>query len=252
MSRTGEIELLRDWFKKQLGTKEDPPNSNNIWYNTFYWGRPVSGSDYAWCVVFQWCAFYFTGLSHLFYDGGKVCRCSDLKKWAQKKGIWVTSGYRPGDLALMNTKGGSTPKHVGWIDKIDGEYAHCYEGNTSLAIKDYSNGGQVLYMPRKFKYVVGAVRIQYADYEEEDMDISKLTKDQISELKRLILPTLTDEEVYNLVQRAAAYAARLPAPDWSAEEYSKAMAAGVTDGTRPQAPVTRLEAALMAFRAGKK
>ena len=36
------------------------------------------------------------------------------------------------------------------------------------------------------------------------------------------------------------------------EEFEAAKAAGVTDGTRPQAPATREEVALMAFRAAKK
>ena len=36
----------------ELGTKESPPNSNNVKYNTWYYGHPVSGKNYPWCCVF--------------------------------------------------------------------------------------------------------------------------------------------------------------------------------------------------------
>lgn len=40
----------------QVGTKESPANSNNVKYNTWYYGHAVSGSAYPWCAVFvEWC-----------------------------------------------------------------------------------------------------------------------------------------------------------------------------------------------------
>lgn len=36
----------------QVGVKESPANSNNVKYNTWYYGRSVSGSAYPWCMVF--------------------------------------------------------------------------------------------------------------------------------------------------------------------------------------------------------
>ena len=42
--------------KSQLGTKESPKNSNNVIYNTWYYGHAVSGSAYPWCMTFvEWC-----------------------------------------------------------------------------------------------------------------------------------------------------------------------------------------------------
>ena len=42
--------------RRELGTKESPANSNRVKYNTWYYGREVSGSAYPWCAVFvQWC-----------------------------------------------------------------------------------------------------------------------------------------------------------------------------------------------------
>ena len=40
-------------------------------------------------------------------------------------------------------------------------------------------------------------------------------------------------------------------PGWAKAEYQEAIDLGITDGSRPNAPVTRLEAALMALRAKK-
>ena len=48
----------------EVGITEYPPNSNNVKYNTWYYGHPVQGSNYPWCCTF---------LSYLFYllDGGQ-------------------------------------------------------------------------------------------------------------------------------------------------------------------------------------
>lgn len=40
---------------RQLNVREDPPDSNNVRYNTWYYGREVSGKAYPWCMAFvQW------------------------------------------------------------------------------------------------------------------------------------------------------------------------------------------------------
>lgn len=40
----------------QVGVKEKPRNSNNVKYNTWYYGRKVSGDKYPWCMVYVcWC-----------------------------------------------------------------------------------------------------------------------------------------------------------------------------------------------------
>jgi len=36
----------------EAGTKESPANSNNVKYNTWYYGKAVTGSAYPWCAVF--------------------------------------------------------------------------------------------------------------------------------------------------------------------------------------------------------
>lgn len=40
----------------QVGVKESPANSNNVKYNTWFYGRAVYGSEFPWCCVFVcWC-----------------------------------------------------------------------------------------------------------------------------------------------------------------------------------------------------
>ena len=60
---------------------------------------------------------------------------------------------------------------------------------------------------------------------------------------------LTDEQCYQIVQKAQSYAANIPAPDWATRELGQAMEDGITDGARPTALATRAEAAIMAERA---
>lgn len=38
--------------KSQVGTKESPAGSNKVKYNTWYYGKEVSGSAYPWCAAF--------------------------------------------------------------------------------------------------------------------------------------------------------------------------------------------------------
>lgn len=70
-----------DIAKKEIGTKESPPNSNNVKYNTWYYGHPVSGSAYPWCATF---------VSWLFKAEQGLCKktasCADMLEWFEKKG----------------------------------------------------------------------------------------------------------------------------------------------------------------------
>lgn len=70
--------------------------------------------------------------------------------------------------------------------------------------------------------------------DEEDMDINKLT----------------DQEAYELLQKAYRYASTLPEPDWSKQEghWSKAISTAVTDGSNPERPIKRCEVVAMLGR----
>ena len=49
-------EKILEIARSQIGTRESPANSDNVKYNTVYYGREVSGK-YPWCAVFVWWVF---------------------------------------------------------------------------------------------------------------------------------------------------------------------------------------------------
>lgn len=59
--------------KSQIGVKESPANSNNVKYNTWYYGKAVSGSAYPWCCGFvEWCFAVLAGDIKINIGGEKV------------------------------------------------------------------------------------------------------------------------------------------------------------------------------------
>lgn len=49
------VDKIMELARKQIGITEMPPNSNNVKYNTWYYGHSVSGSAYPWCCTFiEW------------------------------------------------------------------------------------------------------------------------------------------------------------------------------------------------------
>lgn len=76
--------------------------------------------------------------------------------------------------------------------------------------------------------------LPYVDYEEDDMDIGKLT----------------DEEILALARRIDEVRGAQPVHDWDdfPEAWDKAVKDGVFDGTGPQNPVTREQLAVLRHR----
>ena len=155
------VSELLDIARKQIGVKENPPNSNNVRYNTWYYGREVSGGSYPWCVVFvQW----------VFDQAGVVlplrtASCGALMRAAQAAGCWVTENYRTGDVVIYDFPGGAATDHCGIVESVDGTYISAIEGNTSSASD--ADGGAVERRARKFAQIVGAVRPTYDKEVEE-------------------------------------------------------------------------------------
>ena len=110
--------------KREIGTSEKPANSNKVKYNTWYYGKTVSGSAYPWCAVF---------LSWVFGEAGAIC--------------------------LMDF-GKNRASHVGIVEKrnADGTYI-VIEGNTSVSSND--NGGKVMRRTRLKSSIRGFGRPEY-------------------------------------------------------------------------------------------
>lgn len=138
--------------KAELGTTEQPANSNKVKYNDTY-GK----GNIAWCCVFVWWVFRQAGADKLFYGGGKTAYCPDLLKF--HKGQAVTGNYRPGDIIFFNFSGGKGASHVGICESFDGTTITTIDGNTGT--DNEANGGAVMRRKRNKRYVIGAYRPDY-------------------------------------------------------------------------------------------
>ena len=128
--------------KSYIGTKESPANSNNVIFNTDYYGHPVNGSAYPWCCTFVWDIFRMCGASSLFFDGNKTASCTTVLRWAQQRGLIVNQG-QPGDLILFDWDYSGDADHIGFVEEYQGNGVYTtIEGNT--AIGNDSNGGEVM------------------------------------------------------------------------------------------------------------
>lgn len=120
---------------------EQPPDSNNVKYNTWYYGHAVSGQDYAWCVVFiMWCAEQ-AGCADVF---PRTAGTDALGNGMQSKGYryypirsttpFGGSAYTPvpGDIMLFTTGSSiSSSKHVGLVVGVESNGIWVVEGNTT-------------------------------------------------------------------------------------------------------------------------
>lgn len=223
--------------RKQLGICESPPSSNNVRYNTWYYGREVMGSAYPWCMVFvQWC-FAKSGMVLPL----RTASCGELMRAAKAAGQWVVRDFQPGDVVIYDFPGGAATDHCGIVEMELSDYGvQAIEGNTSQS-GSQSNGGMVCRKNRPRKYIVGAVRPKFdAEKEDNGMDINTM------------LAQMTDKQAYELVEKAQRYAAALPEPAWSQTEghWQRAIDGGVINGGSPEGLLKRDEFVAVMGRRG--
>ena len=114
--------------------------NNNVIFNTDYYGKEVSGSNYPWCAAFVWDIFRMCKAEKLFCDGAKTAYCPYIHSWGQRSGQLVdkTKGEY-GDIVLFDWNGDGIADHVGFILSRNGNGTYeTVEGNT--ASYNYSNG----------------------------------------------------------------------------------------------------------------
>lgn len=150
------VQEILDTAMAEVGVTEYPPNSNNVKYNTAYYGKEVSGSAYPWCCVFVWWVFaqYTPCLVK------KTASCQDLGNWFNSEGRWF-SEPQIGDVVFFhfNTNERWT-NHVGIVKAIKGNIIETIEGNTSISSDD--NGGAVMIRQRSAN-IVGYGRPAYQE-----------------------------------------------------------------------------------------
>lgn len=160
--------------RRELGTKESPANSNRVKYNTWYYGREVSGSAYPWCMAFVQWVFVQAGVPLPL----KTASCGVLMTAAKEYGQWVTKDYRPGDVVIYDFPGGADTDHTGIIESVTASGVVAIEGNTSQA-GSQSNGGQVCRKTRPYSQIVGAVRPKFEEEKKLDNVPSKAHKEGV-------------------------------------------------------------------------
>lgn len=236
-----------------LGVKEDPPNSNNVIFNTHYYGGPVNNKSLHWCVAFVWDIFRMAGAPALFYGGGKTASCSTLWAYHKKQGQAVTS-FQPGDIVFFDFSGKrSRTEHVGIVEKVENGYINTIDGNTGTTSE--ANGGAVMRRRRALKYVSGGYRPKYDTTKKE----IEMTKEEIQALvKQTVAQELAKVTIDDLVQQAVAQefaerdevfaqVAQKVSP-WAEEAWNKAVAKGLFDGNRPSGTITREQVAVVLER----
>lgn len=202
------VDRLLELARSQIETKEYPPGSNNVKYNTAYYGREVNGSNFAWCAVFIWWLFRECGVSGLYFGGERSAYVPALASWAQREGLLVKEP-RPGDLVCFEFNGRNGADHIGLCESWDGTYVTTIDGNTGTT--NEANGGCVMRRRRHKQYIATVIRPKY---EEDDMDITKLT----------------DEQVEALADRLIEVLKKKPPAEWSAKARAWAEENGVVSG----------------------
>ena len=141
--------------KAEIGVHEAPPNSNNVKYNTWYYGHPVSGPEYPWCAVFiSWIFKVDPGLCP------KTASCVNMLAWFEQK-KQVVKTPQPGDIVFFKySTNNRRTNHVGLVVSVseDGRSINTIEGNTSITSQD--NGGKVMQRNR-YSNIVAYARPHY-------------------------------------------------------------------------------------------
>ena len=148
--------------QKEVGNKEYPAGSNNVKYNTWFYGKEVSGAAYPWCCAFISWLFRGTNLVK------KTASCEDMYKWFKTRNQIVEKPQK-GDLVFY--KYGTSKKitdHIGIIKNSTQWPSNLItiEGNTSVTSND--NGGSVMERTRSKSKIVAFARPAYEDAKVEN------------------------------------------------------------------------------------
>lgn len=120
----------------------DSHGNNDIIYNTWYYGRRINGSGYAWCQAFVSYCSEKTGV--LGTAVPKTASCQTAVEWYQNRGRFYKSKYyggsytpKVGDLVFYTSNGRSSdhvgiitgaPDASGYLDVVEGN-VKCSGGN---------------------------------------------------------------------------------------------------------------------------
>jgi hypothetical protein len=135
----------------EIGTKEFPADSNKVKYNTWIYGKEVSGPNYPWCGAFVSWVYDQAGmnLGNIGLKNGFVgCpyAVEKLAKWGK-----IVTVPEEGDVVFFDWQGDGKFDHTGIFQEDINKEGQFWsiEGNTALT--NDSNGGEVMLRKRKYK-----------------------------------------------------------------------------------------------------
>ena len=241
--RQSVVSVMRGW----LGYSEKNGKFRSIidLYNT---QRPLP-RGYAVQYTDEWCAATVTaagiqaGLHDIILG---ECSCSRMIALYQAVGRWMENdAYRPqpGDIIMYDwddTGAGENkgaPEHVGIVAEVNGNTLTIIEGNKGQAVATRT-------MAVNGRYIRGYCLPDYAgkaESEDDDMDISKLT----------------DEQILELANRLTEVLGKQPPSDWSEDARQWAEDEGYIKGDENgdkqyKAWVTREQMAVFMQRLAKR
>ena len=161
----------------QIGVMERPANTNNVKYNTAYYGKTVYGGSYSWCAVFEWwcgreAAEKYGGMNPIPKNANAAYGQDEIV--SKKGGKWILkkttstqkrydalSKYKKGDIVCFDFGAMDAYRdHTGIVHHVDGNYVVTIEGNTSKS-GSQSNGGRVCKKWRYYKEICSCARPKY-------------------------------------------------------------------------------------------
>ncbi len=141
-SSTPVAQQMVNYELSQLGIG-DYKGNNNVKYNTWYYGRNVSGNGYAWCMAFQaYCCNQITGSNNAI---PKTASCTSAVNIFKSRGQFQYSKYyggnyapKAGDLVYYTNGSKFSSCHVGMIisASVNG-YLQTVEGNIVCSDGNY-------------------------------------------------------------------------------------------------------------------
>lgn len=220
-----EVGYLEKASNRQLDSKTANAGSANY---TKY-GRDYGMNGVAWCAMFVWWCANQAGIGADVIP--KTASCTTSRNWFKDNGLFRSVAPQRGDLIYFKDTDG-TAAHIGIVCAVDGSKVYTIEGNTSGGSTLISNGGGVCKKSYSLTYnkIQGYARPAYKTIEEED----PVTYEQWKEF----------QAKYEAEQEAKLVSG------WATEYWNKATSSGLFDGTKPQAPLSREQAAKVLICAG--
>lgn len=132
----GKKEEYLAWCSAQVGTFENPAGSNNVPYNTNYYGYPVNDKNAHWCAAAVWDGMRQVGASDLYYGGGKTASCPKLLEYYKKNHPdQIVTEPRPGDWVFFDWDKSGVPDHIGTVEAVGKGEITTLEGNVDDAYR---------------------------------------------------------------------------------------------------------------------